>query len=125
MVAVAAGSLWVLVPSRRVHMALRVALVAVAVLGVWPAASSEEGTGDIALAERTVPLPAAASRELRAAIVGRQAPPLPPAPRDREGWLELQRSTDAALRVAARAMAARLGGGTNASLQVGGVPCYL
>ena len=110
---------------------MRLRILAVALAASWCAflcltAWAEEAPGAKTMAERTVPVPAGVSAELRAVIASHRIPPAAPtpAPTTREGWLKLQRTWDAPNAEVSRAVAKKIGA-TYESMKVGGVPCYL
>ena len=106
-------------------MRTHLALIAFAFLTApWLTASSQEFLGEKRMENRTVPVPAGVSDQLRVIIAGHQVPTAAPAPTTREGWLELQRSFDAAGAEESR-NAAKNTGATYEPMEIAGVPCYL
>ncbi|MHC4452638.1 MAG: alpha/beta hydrolase, partial [Planctomycetota bacterium] len=100
------------------------ALVALLATLPWIPVWAEQGKGARILTERTVPVPAGVSAEMRALLAVRTVPPAALAPTTREGWLQLQKAADATQAKAARGFAKKLGA-TIESVKVGGVPCFL
>ena len=112
---------------RRITMRYRLLFVAFAAFGcafLWLPAWAEEAPGAKTMAERSVPVPAGVSAELRELIAGRQLPPAVPVPTTREGWLEVQQGWDQTNAAVARNFANKHGA-TYEPMEVAGVPCYL
>jgi acetyl esterase/lipase len=105
---------------RPILFALAIAGFAFVLLPAW----AQEGRGAKTMVERTVPVPAGVSEQMRGVIAGREIPPPVPAPTTRDGWLRLQKAMDAAQAKQARGFAKQLGA-TVESKTVAGVPCFL
>lgn len=105
-------------------MHLRVTLITLAIGCISRSSTAQEAPGTKILPERSIPVPAGISAEMRALVASRQIPPPLPVPETTEGWLEVQRTWDANNADTARQLAEKLGA-TWESMEVAGVPCYL
>ena len=85
---------------------------------------AKEAPGGLRLEERTVPVPAGASSELRKILGSRAMPPQVPVPQDLAGWKQIQDAVDAKNAKDAHELAKSLGGSWK-PMEVGGVPCFL